>query len=102
MRLRLKSPKRRGRASRDRAALRELAPPRLPGRTESESRVDEGPRGSGRPNFASSLADSEGCLPDSHVWPEINTRTCDRQDSTVWSAWHPHARYDKDRTITIC
>src|ERR1700730_2174956 len=101
MRLGLSNQNRRVWASRDRANLLELGPPRRPGRTESESRVDEGPRGSGRPNSASFLVDSERCLPDTHVWPEINTRTHDRQDLTV-VARHSLARRDKARVVTIC
>src|SRR5260370_41551734 len=81
MRLRLQRQNRRVWARRNHADLQELAPPMFPGRSESESRADEGPLGPGRTNSASSLADSDGCLPDSHAWPEINTRTRDRQDS---------------------
>src|SRR5271156_4976262 len=42
--------------------------------------VDECPRGLGRAKAASSLVDSERCLPDGHVWPEIIIRLDDRQD----------------------
>src|SRR5258708_19437674 len=73
----------RGEARIGRAEMGELAVRRLPDRTESENRVDEGPRDPGGTNSPSSLAGSERCLPDSHAWPEINIRTEGRQDSTA-------------------
>src|SRR5271156_5558084 len=73
----------RNRADRQKEDRRESAPLRLPDSSESESPAGEGPRGPGRRNFASSLVDSERCLPDGHVWPEINTRPHQRQDWTA-------------------